>query len=1040
MQSQANIGSRICRCLDEPGRVHKAVILLACTALVALPALLEAQEGVIAGTVTDARTQRPLTGAQVVIVGGQRGTLTDMAGRFRIGGLTGQTAQVQIVIIGYRTTTRAVSVGDTNVRMQLEESAVELDEIVVTGTAGAVQKRSIGNTVTRIDAAGVVETAPVLNVGSLLNGRAPGVVIQPGTGMIGAGPRVRIRGTNSFSLNDQPLIYIDGVRTNNEVSSGITIQAFGSSVISRLNDINPDDIESIEIIKGPAAATLYGTEAANGVIQIITRKGRPGDRPGFNLTVRQGTSWFMNPEGRIPTTWARDPTTQQIFEFNIVENENKGAPGRALCEQNLAQSIDPSVKCGPIFKNGQVQGYSGNLSGGTDVVRYYLALDYDREEGVEPVNKLWRFSGRANVSVAPNSKLDLNASLGVTNSRTNLALEAGAGGIWFSTFFNNPNLKDTPRRGFLFNPPEAIWNYIDELQEVSRVTGSLQVNHRPFGWFSHRLALGLDLTNENDEELVERQVDPYMSNFFVGDQLLGSKFERRRGVNYTTVDYSGTVNRRVTSDISSRTSFGAQYYRKFIDVASAFGRQFPAPELKTISATAITTGFDDYVENATVGVYGEQQFSWKDRLFATAALRADDNSAFGQDFDLVYYPKVSLSWVINEEPFFRLPLVSTLKLRGAYGQSGQQPDNFAALRTFQPITTGAGTPAVTAQFLGNPSLGPERGTEIELGFEAGLLRERLGIDFTFYHQKTEDAILLKDVAPSFGFPGNIFVNAGEIKNQGLELQLKALAVQRRNVDVDLVFNLSTNDNEVVRLSGDAPEACSGQQRFTTSACFITLGSQRHQIGYPVGAWFRERVLTARLDAAGRATPELCDDGFGGTTACLDANGNLIAPRVYLGPASAKWEGSFSPTITLFDRLRLYGQIDFKGGHKHFDNNLRVRCQIFFICRENLVPQEYDPAVIAEMQSNARFISFVINDASFARLREVSASYTVPDRWANKVGARRATVSIAARNLHTWTQWTGLDPEAYFLVNLHARLEQDNTPQLAQFITTINFNF
>jgi TonB-linked SusC/RagA family outer membrane protein len=1005
------------------------------------PESLLAQEAVVAGTVTDARTQRPLTGAQVVIVGRQRGTITDRAGRFRITGLTGQTVQVQVVMLGYRTTTRTVSVGDANVQMPLEESALELDELVVTGTAGAVQKRALGNTVTKIDAAQVVASSPIPDAASLINGRAPGVVIQPGTGMIGSGPRVRIRGTNSFSLNDQPLIYVDGVRTNNEVSSGITIQAFGSSVISRLNDINPDDIESIEIIKGPAAATLYGTEAANGVIQIITKKGRPGDRPIFNFTVRQGTSWFMDPEGRIPTTWARNPTTNEIFEFNIVENENEGGAGRALCEQNIATSITSGITCGPIFKNGHTQGYSGNVSGGSDVVRYYIGLDYDRQEGIEPVNDLWRFSSRANVSVAPNSQLDITASLGVTNSKTNLALEAGAGGIWFSTMFNNPNLRETPRRGFLFNPPEAIWNYIDELQEVSRVTGSLLINHKPARWFTHRLTVGLDLTNENDEELVERLVDPYQFNFFVGDAQLGSKFERRRGITYHTVDYSGTVDAGLTANIDSRTSLGAQYYRKFIDVASAFGRQFPTPDLKTISATAITTGFDDYVENATVGVFGQQQFSWKDRLFVTGALRADDNSAFGEDFDLVYYPKFSVSWVLNEESFFRVPLLSTFKLRGAYGQSGQQPDNFAALRTYQPITTGTGTPAVTAQFLGNPALGPERSAEIELGFEAGLLRERFGIDFTYYTQRTEDAILLKDVAPSFGFPGNIFVNAGEIRNKGIELQVKALAVQRRNFDVDLVFNLSSNSNKVVKLTGDPAPECSGPERFRTSSCFITLGSQRHQIGYPVGAWFRERVLTARFDAAtGRATAELCDDGFGGSTPCLDAAGNLIAPRIFLGPASAKWEGSFSPAITLFERLRLNGLIDFKRGHKHFDNNLRARCQIFFICRENMYPQEYDPALIAEMQSNARFVAFVINDASFARLREISASYNVPDAWAGQVGARRAAISVAARNLHTWTNWTGLDPESYFLVNLHARLEQDNTPQLAQFITTINFSF
>ncbi|MGH7458573.1 MAG: SusC/RagA family TonB-linked outer membrane protein, partial [Longimicrobiaceae bacterium] len=899
----------------------------------------------------------------------------------------------------------------TDLRIALSETAIELDEVVVTGTAGAVERRSIGNAVSTIDAAAVMDIAPIPTTASLLNGRVPGVILQAGSGMIGSGPRIRIRGASSFSLSDQPLIYVDGIRVNNEISSGLTVQGFGSGVVSRLNDINPNDIESIEVIKGPAAATLYGTEASNGVIQIITKKGIPSEEPRFDFTMRQGATWFANAAERIPVTYWRNPGTGEVLSQNIVQQE-----------------IDRGT---PIFSTGHLQGYSLNVSGGSGVFRYYVGIDYNDDEGVEPTNYQQRFSGRTNLSVTASDKLDLTASVGLTDSNTGLVFEAGAGGIWFSTVFNTPALRETPRRGFLFNPPETIWPVFSPRQNIDRFTGSLQVNHRPFEWFSQRLSVGTDLTHEQDESIVERITDPFLQQFYGAGTIAGSKFIRTRDVQYGTFDYSGTFQFPLRPDLQSSTAVGAQYYRRFVQAVSASGNNFPAPDLRTVDALAQTFGGDLFFENSTVGVFAQQQFSWKNRLFLTAALRADDNSAFGENFDLVYYPKVSGSWVISEEPFWNLGLVNTLRLRAAYGQSGQQPTTFAALQTFQPVTAGDGGSVVTPQFLGNPDLAPERGEEIELGFETSLLNERVGVEFTWYNQKTTDAILLRDVAPSLGFPGAQFVNLGSLRNNGFEVAVTGLAVDTRRAAWDLTLNLSSNESEVLDLGGEE---------------FITIGSQRHQVGFPVAAWFREKVVSADLDANGRAINLMCDGGraeteggppvlLGGPAVPCDQ-----APRLFLGRSSPKWEGALSSTLTLFDRVRLYGLIDFKRGHKYWDNNLRARCQILLTCLENIHPERFDPALIAEMQSSARFVSFVINDAGFAKLREVSLAYALPDEWVQPFGASRASISVAGRNLHTWTDWTGVDPESFFTSNLHTRLEQNTTPQLRQFLATINVSF
>ena len=244
-------------------------------ALAATPALAQQQEeGEIAGTVVAQASQSPLAGVQVMVAD-QPGRIatSDVSGRFRITGVTGAEVTVSARLIGYRQATRTVAVGATDVRFALADRPVELDQVVGTGVAGAAQQRTLGNSIARINASDVVATARVSTVQDLINGRAPGVVVMPGTGMVGSGSKIRVRGVSSFSLSGDPLIYVDGVRVNNETGTGMQIQAFSSGVVSRLNDFDPEEIEDIEILKGPAAATLYGTEAARGVINIITKKG-----------------------------------------------------------------------------------------------------------------------------------------------------------------------------------------------------------------------------------------------------------------------------------------------------------------------------------------------------------------------------------------------------------------------------------------------------------------------------------------------------------------------------------------------------------------------------------------------------------------------------------------------------------------------------------------------------------------------------------------------------------------------------------------------
>ena len=800
------IGTKWSAAFRGSGVPGVATLILAMAQLLAASPVT-AQQGTLAGTVVDSRSMQPIVGAQVMVSGTTQGTITDARGRFQLLNVQGTEVGLRVQMLGFRAHTESARVGATDLRIALQQSAIELDGIVVTGTTGNQERRAIGNSVTTIDAAQVNLVAPVSDVGMMLNARSPGVIVMPGTGMVGAGSRIRIRGASSFSLNDQPLIYVDGVRVNNDVSSGPSVQGFGSSPISRLGDINPADIESIEVIKGPAAATLYGTEAANGVVQIITKRGRAGDRPQISAFTRQGVNWFANAETRVKPAVYRD-ASGQIQEMNLVRSERERGT--------------------PIWTPGRLQGYGVDVSGGSETFRYHASTNYDADNGIEPTNSLRRVAGRLNLTFAPWESMEVSTNLGLITSTTDLARENG--GTWFATRLASPQFLNTPQRGFWTRPPEVTWAAHRDFQELKRFIAGVQTNHRVTDWFSHRLTVGLDLTGENNQSITER-MDDEMARFYTAQAALGTKSVDRRDVSYTTVDYGGTFRFGVAPELNSNSSFGVQYYRKLIQTASATGNEFPAPNLRTISATAVTFGSDNFVENATVGVYAQQQFDWRNRLFLTGAVRADDNSAFGENFSLVVYPKLSASWVLSEEPFWNVPLVDAMRLRFAFGASGQQPESFAALRTYGPITTGSGGAALTPQFIGNPDLAPERGEELEVGFESSLFNQRFGIDFTYFNQRTRDAILLRQQPPSLGFPSSQYVNVGAIRNSGAELQLRALAMQGPRANLELLFNLSRNRNEVLDLGGEE---------------FIALGAQQHRVGYPIASWFEQKIPSAPI--------------------------------------------------------------------------------------------------------------------------------------------------------------------------------------------------
>lgn len=935
--------------------------------LLAAPGLLQAQS--ITGTVRDQASGAPVVSAQVYLEDLSIGGLTQANGQYLLLNVPTGTQTLVVEALGYRTERATVTVGAGESVVHdvfLSQQALQLDEVVVTGTASRTRVREIGNSVAVLDAQ-VAEVQPIQNVSDLLRGRVAGVVVQQGSGDAGTASTIKIRGSSTMRLvNDGPLVYIDGVRVNNRMESG-------TRDVSRIDDLDPAMIESMEVIKGPAAATLYGTEAANGVINIKTKAGASGAAQ-WNFTLRQGAQWFRDPAGRTPTNWGVNPNTGEIESFNILENQ---------AESDL------------MFRNGRTQYYGLDVSGGTDAFQYFIAGSASLDEGVTRNSWANKYNGRVNVNAQPNDDLTISANAGIGLTRLRLPDDYP----YEDAVYADPSRLGTgdPRRGYRAAPPEARIEKDLDLHSANRMTAGLTATHNPFDWFTHRLTFGLDITDQLEDNL-NRFLSPESAQFFSSNTALGGRSQSRESVIYSTFDYAASATKDLSTRFRSTSSVGFQVYTKSIEQVSADGDRFPALGLSSVSAAGIRSGSDALIENNTVGVYVQEQVGWNDRLFLTAAVRADDNSSFGEDFDLVYYPKVSGSWVVSEEAFWGLDFINSFRLRAAYGESGQQPDAFDALRSFTTRASPSGEATVRPDSPGNSALGPERGVEIEAGFDATLFDGRLSVDFTYYDQTTKDAIVGRNVAPSTGFTETRFVNIGQINNRGIELGLNARVLDMPSFGWDFNVNASTNRNRIEDLGLDG---------------FLQLGwTTRHAEGYPVGSLFAPKVVFAEFepgtDQINRDTMR-CDDGAGGQVEC-----NPDA-WVYQGHPDPNLEMSVGSSFNIGDRLTVEALVQGKIGQTKYDLQSWWRYAAYQQTRLNVYPREYDINDVAEAQFGASGeFALWVNEASFVRFRELSVTYQLPDNIVQKVGSTRGSIGVSARNLGmiwtNWQEWPHHDPE------------------------------
>jgi TonB-linked SusC/RagA family outer membrane protein len=955
--------------------------------LATLQAQTPAQAGTITGTVVESKTGRPLVTATVRVDGTQLGANTDNRGQFTIRGATGATVRITATRVGYQPRSVDAKTDGTPVQIALEELVVKLDELVVTGTAGEQTTRTLGNAVAKVAIAANVEIAPPAKFQDLLSVNVPGVRVLRAAGSIGSGGVTRVRGVGSLSLSSEPLIYIDGVRVNNDPAVVTeAFQRFSGESPSRVNDINPEEIESIEVIKGPSAGTIYGTEASNGVIQIITKRGRQG-RNQVEVHTGIGRTWLENPKTRFQTNFYQNLGTDglpdgTVTEFNVQEfNESKGFP--------------------PIFTYGYPKSAGASLSGGTERLTYFFSADADRDEGYLTYNSQNKYNARANITYrTADDKFKIDGSLGTL--RLHLNSSQGFQPITTSIVWACPNNAcrpdpadpehtgfNGPSRGFTFYRPED-YSEVAAFDNVDRITFSFTLTHRPFPWLRHHLTVGPDFTNNNSSNLVDRHFDERRPFFSSSD---GAKTVSELRTTFMSVDYGISADWKPMKDLVLSTAAGAQYYYKQNSYQLGQGLIFAIPGPGDITGAQQRLASESFNENKTFGVFAQEQIGWKNRRFLTVALRGDGNSAFGKDFSAVYYPKLSASWVLSEESGFAgKDWLPQLKLRAAWGKAGQQPDVFSAIQTYQARVGAGGRGMVTPQNIGNVGLKPEVGQEFEVGFDAGLLKGRAGIEFTYYNKKVKDAILSVPLKPSRGYPGFQFVNIGETQNKGVELALDGAVLNGKNLGLDARFTFARNNPKITSLGGLAPTLVSFAQQYNVE-------------GFAPGGFYLKKVVSSTVVKPHGEIPYGTNVMCEGGTDLGAGNGSVVpcdnAPRIYAGQPTPLWSGSGSLTLTVQRHLRLLGVVDYAGGHRADVGDVGFGAMFFNLTKAVLTGEDEILSgyfgLLKQGYGGAGDAAGFFN-AGFARLRTVSASYDMPDRFAHWVGASRGSVTLSGENL------------------------------------------
>ena len=980
---------------------------------------LFAQERLVTGTVTSVEDGMPLPGVNVIIKGTNTGTITNIDGEYSIE--VPDTATLVFSSVGFRTT--EVAVGNQEVvDVTMETDLQSLDEVVVTSFGIEQEKKSLGYAVQEINAEDLTQTHNP-NIVSALQGQAAGVQITNSGGAPGQSARIIIRGINSIdpASDNQPLFVIDGVPVDNS-----TVESAGTprGLSNRAADLNPNNIESLNVLKGAAATALYGVRAANGAIIITTKKGKAGE-----VRINLDSSIGFEEVNQFPEI-------QDVYGqgFSGVYDPDSFWPNWGPSMEEINQ-IDPSVEMHDIWRDAMETGvqFDNNLSisGGSEKATFFASIGNLDHEGIIPFSDWGRTSAKLSGEVKLSDKFKFSGNVGYTVS--------GGNRVPHDRFME---------RMVYWAPNHDVRDYINEdgtmvsvgtntnpiydarfstyEDEVNRTLGNLRFTYSPFEWMDVTYLIGTDYYSDKRTEITPgpKGIDgeaPLDSEGFISETRISS-----RDINSNLFL---TFKKDWSEKFGTTLRVGNDVFERDYESVSTTGEDFVIPDFYDLSYTSRVSTSQDKRKRRLVGLYGDLMLSYDEMLFVNVTARNDWTSTLPIGNNSFFYPSVNLGFVFTEaiEP---TDFLSFGKLRASWAQVGKDTDPYLIGQTYSSVGVPLAGQVRFTRFsqYGDPNLKPEETTAIEFGTDLRFFQNRLGLDFTWYKSNSKDQILRVPVSDATGY--SVFVtNAGEIENSGVEFILRGTPVETEDFSWDVSLNVSNNQNEVVSIREGIEEIVVGSQ-FGYAGASVTMKLIE---GEAYGNLFGRSYERYGADPNSIFLQE-------GLPIVIGANGfpEINTNQLVLGNATPDWIGGLKNDFR-YKGFDLSFLIDFRTGveqYNQYDNFFSA----FGIAEYTLDRNDtrvFD-GVLADGSPNTQEVWLgqgvgpdgrdygagfyrntyrgvsenFVQDASFIKLRNITLGYNFQESLLEQTFLRSARVSVAANNIILYTPWDGFDPESF----------------------------
>lgn len=959
--------------------------------------------------------KEPLIGASILVKGTSTGTVSDLDGTFQMEVPAGGTVLI-VSYTGYRTSEVSLTASSTY-DITLESEAIALTDVVVVGY-GTTSKKELTGSVSKISSEQIARL-PVTGLDQALQGQAAGVQVTSASGTPGASVSVRVRGPSSISAGNQPLYVVDGIPINTGSYSQIGV---GGQQVNALADLNPSDIESIEILKDAAAAAIYGSRASNGVVLVTTKRGKQ-QRTQIGLNTYYGTQsvWRTIEPATGPEYVAY---VQEAVRNRFGATVTPGAVGLRGLDGD-PKSFPSTNWFNEIFVDAPIAQTDLSFAGGNERTKFYLSGSYFNQDGVVLGSGFDRYSFRMNLDNLVTDNFKIGVSTGFSRSHSNrIQNDNNIYGVLSTALLLGSHIPVYNADGTYGRDPNAsIENPVANALEPSYDVFSNRLLTNVYGeWnllkgLSFRTSFSVDYLNLRDDRFIPATHIQAAGVNGQGEQALSSDLNL---VNENFFTY-----RKSFGKLNFDGLVGASYQNSLNESIYGLGQNFPGKTIRELAAASVkSTVTSSKTEWGLNSYFSRFNFNWNQKYFLSASVRADGSSRFGANNRWGVFPAVSGAWRVSEEGFLRdNNLISELKLKASWGIRGNQNiGNFASRALISPGANYLQRAGLAPAQLGNPNLTWEEREDIDLGIELGLFDDKLLLNVDAYQGTTNELLLSRPLVGASGYTG-ISENIGSVRNKGIDIGLTTTNVSTKNITWTTNINVSFFDNEVLKLAG-TPFAAGFASWVAEGEA---LGAFR---GYKAERLFQTQAEIDALNAKAREKTGRSTAVYQSTLTrpgdiqFQDINGDGVITaddQIILGDANPDFYGGVTNSINAYG-FDLSFFFQFSIGNYVFNNTRAFSEGMNSIFGQaNTIKNRWTPenpttdisyprAVFQDPNNNRRVSDRFVEDASYVRLKNLSLGYTFPSSVMKKIGMTKGRIYVSGQNLLTFTNYSGFDPE------------------------------